>query len=169
MNRSTPGFPVPHYLLEFAQVHVHWIVMLSNRLIFCHPLLHFRAARRKKCKMPRDTWISDWLLVKVCLSSAWDMLILKKKFTIYLKLKSQQHPIFVFAKSGNPISFPSYQQQRPPQVFPRTEFKCFCLNWTGNTTFLQYSVISPFSAWDSFLPILYSQVLRTTEGLIKLL
>ena len=22
---STPGFPVPHHLLEFAQVHVHWI------------------------------------------------------------------------------------------------------------------------------------------------
>ena len=21
---STPGFPVPHYLLEFAQAHVHW-------------------------------------------------------------------------------------------------------------------------------------------------
>ena len=134
-------------------------VMLSNHLIFYHPLLHFRAARRKKCKMPRDMSISDWLLVKVCLNSAWDMLILKKKkkFPIYLKLKSHQHPIFVFAKSGNPISFPSYQQQadhqrlgyslqRPPQVFPRTEFKCFCLNWTGNTTFLQYSVISPFSA-----------------------
>ena len=24
-GRSTPGFPVPHHLLEFAQVHVHWI------------------------------------------------------------------------------------------------------------------------------------------------
>ena len=22
---STPGFPVPHHLLEFAQVHVHWV------------------------------------------------------------------------------------------------------------------------------------------------
>ena len=25
MNCSTPGFPVLHYLLEFAQTHVHWI------------------------------------------------------------------------------------------------------------------------------------------------
>ena len=25
MDCSTPSFPVPHYLLEFAQVHVHWI------------------------------------------------------------------------------------------------------------------------------------------------
>ena len=38
---STPGFPVLHYLLEFAQIHVHWVVMLSNHLILCHPLLHF--------------------------------------------------------------------------------------------------------------------------------
>ena len=25
MNCSTPGFPVLHYLLEFAQTHIHWI------------------------------------------------------------------------------------------------------------------------------------------------
>ena len=25
MDCSTPGFPVPHYLLEFAQIHVHWV------------------------------------------------------------------------------------------------------------------------------------------------
>ena len=25
MNSSTPGFPVLHYLLEFAQTHVHWV------------------------------------------------------------------------------------------------------------------------------------------------
>ena len=25
MDSSTPGFPVLHYLLEFAQVHVHWV------------------------------------------------------------------------------------------------------------------------------------------------
>ena len=24
-NCSTPGFPVPHHLLEFAQTHVHWV------------------------------------------------------------------------------------------------------------------------------------------------
>ena len=26
MNCSTPGFPVFHYLLEFAQTHVHWVI-----------------------------------------------------------------------------------------------------------------------------------------------
>ena len=39
MDCSTPGFPVPHHLLEFAQVSVHWIVMPSNHRIFCHSLL----------------------------------------------------------------------------------------------------------------------------------
>ena len=34
----TPGFPVPHHLPEFAQVHVYSIVMPSNHLILCHPL-----------------------------------------------------------------------------------------------------------------------------------
>ena len=36
MACSTPGFPIPHYLLEFAQVHVHWI---SDAIQSSHPLL----------------------------------------------------------------------------------------------------------------------------------
>ena len=39
MDCSTPGFPVLHYFPEFAQIHVHWIVVIFNHLIFCHPLL----------------------------------------------------------------------------------------------------------------------------------
>ena len=35
----TPGIPVHHQLLEFIQTHVHWVVMPSNHLILCHPLL----------------------------------------------------------------------------------------------------------------------------------
>ena len=38
MDCSTPGSTVLHYLLEFAQIHVHW-VMLSNHFILCLPLL----------------------------------------------------------------------------------------------------------------------------------
>ena len=33
---SMPGFPVPHYLLEFAQVHMHWI---GDAIQPSHPLL----------------------------------------------------------------------------------------------------------------------------------
>ena len=38
MNRSTPGLPVYHQLLEFTQTHVHRVVMPSSHLILCHPL-----------------------------------------------------------------------------------------------------------------------------------
>ena len=39
MDCSTPGLPVHHQLPELTQTHVHWIVMPSNHLILCHPLL----------------------------------------------------------------------------------------------------------------------------------
>ena len=35
INCSTPGFPVLHYLPEFAQTHVHWV---SNIIQPSHPL-----------------------------------------------------------------------------------------------------------------------------------
>ena len=36
---SMPGFPVLQYFPEFAQTHVHWLVMPSNHLILCCSLL----------------------------------------------------------------------------------------------------------------------------------
>ena len=38
MNCGTPGFPVPHHLLEFAQVHVHGI---GGAVHSAHPLMLF--------------------------------------------------------------------------------------------------------------------------------
>ena len=38
-NRSMLGLPVHQQLPEFTQTHVCWIVMPSNHLILCHPLL----------------------------------------------------------------------------------------------------------------------------------
>ena len=35
MNCSIPGFPLLHYLLEFAHTHVHWV---SNAIHLSHPL-----------------------------------------------------------------------------------------------------------------------------------
>ena len=35
MDCSTPGFPVHHHLLEFAQIHAHWI---SDAILQSHPL-----------------------------------------------------------------------------------------------------------------------------------
>ena len=42
MNRSTPGLPVHHQLLEFAQTHIHRVsndIHEDSHLIFCRPLL----------------------------------------------------------------------------------------------------------------------------------
>ena len=39
LEDSTPGFPVLHYLLKFAQTHVHWLTMPFNHLILCIPFL----------------------------------------------------------------------------------------------------------------------------------
>ena len=36
MDYSTPGFPVPHYLSEFAQTHIHWV---GDAIQPSHPLL----------------------------------------------------------------------------------------------------------------------------------
>ena len=41
MNCSMPGFPVLHYLLEFAQIHVHWVsdaIQASDPLLLPSPL-----------------------------------------------------------------------------------------------------------------------------------
>ena len=39
MDCSMPGFPVLRSLPEFAQIHIHWVGILSNHFILCHPLL----------------------------------------------------------------------------------------------------------------------------------
>ena len=39
MDCSMPGLPVQHQLPDFTQTHVHVLVMPSNHLIHCHPLL----------------------------------------------------------------------------------------------------------------------------------
>ena len=38
MNRSTPGYPVHHQLLEFTQTHVHRVGDAIHHLIVCRPL-----------------------------------------------------------------------------------------------------------------------------------
>ena len=39
MDCSMPGSSVFYYVPEFAQIHVHWLVVLSTHLILCHPFL----------------------------------------------------------------------------------------------------------------------------------
>ena len=44
MDCSTPGFPVLHYLPEFAQVHVHWV---GDAIQPSHPLLRYMLVLEK--------------------------------------------------------------------------------------------------------------------------
>ena len=79
MDCSTPGFPVLHYLLEFAQAHVHWVgdaiqpphslssllplVFPSIRIFFSELALHIR-------------WLKYWSFsYSVSLSSEYSRLI----------------------------------------------------------------------------------------------
>ena len=39
MHCSTPGFPALHYLLEFAQIHVHWVGDANHLILYCPFLL----------------------------------------------------------------------------------------------------------------------------------
>ena len=41
MDCSMPGFPVLYHLLEFVQMHVHWVGDATNHLIHCCPLSSF--------------------------------------------------------------------------------------------------------------------------------
>ena len=38
MDCSTPGFPIPHHLLELAQMHVHWV---TEAIQPSHPVIPF--------------------------------------------------------------------------------------------------------------------------------
>ena len=65
MDCSTPGFPVLHYLLGFAQTHVHWVWFL-NFLFFNSAILegrscsdqneHDQKKKKRKRKRPGQWW-----------------------------------------------------------------------------------------------------------------
>ena len=65
MNRSTPGLPVHHQLLEFTQTHVHWV---SDAIQPSHPLLPpfpppFNPSQHQglfKWKVLRIRWPKYW-------------------------------------------------------------------------------------------------------------
>ena len=51
MDSSTPGFPVPHHLPEFAQVHVHSWLMLSNHLLLSSVFPSIRVFSNESAKV----------------------------------------------------------------------------------------------------------------------
>ena len=60
MDCSTPGFPVLHYLLEFAQTHVHW---LDDAIQPSHPLSPpFPPALNFCWNQGLYQWVGSWLV-----------------------------------------------------------------------------------------------------------
>ena len=54
MDCSTPGLPVPHYIPEFVQVHVHCIGDASqSSILWHHPHLHCESWNVKKAEYQR--------------------------------------------------------------------------------------------------------------------
>ena len=60
---STPGFPVLHSLPDFAQIHLHQIVlvMLSNHLILCCTFLFFPKSFPASGSFPMSWVFSQWV------------------------------------------------------------------------------------------------------------
>ena len=75
MDCSTPGFPVLHYLLEFAQTHIIESVMPSNHLILGHYLFVLSSV------FPNESalcirWPKYWSFsISICPSSEYSGLI----------------------------------------------------------------------------------------------
>ena len=78
MNRSTPGLPVHHQFLESNQTHVHVLLMPSNHLILCCPLLLLSSI------FPRIRVFSNESALRIRWSKYWNF-----SFNISL---SNEHP-----------------------------------------------------------------------------
>ena len=71
VNCSTPGFPV-HYLLEFAQTHVHWVsdaIQPSRPLLppspfalkICVHVTRWLSGKESTCQLCQETQIWSWI------------------------------------------------------------------------------------------------------------
>ena len=58
MNRSTPGLPVHHQLLEFTQTHIHWV---GDAILPSHPLSSpSPPAPNPSQHQSLFQWVSSW-------------------------------------------------------------------------------------------------------------
>ena len=94
MNCNTPSSPVLHYLLEFAQVHVHWV---NDAIQPVHPLL---PAYPPAFKFSQYQVFSNELALCIKWPKHWN-------FSFSLSLSSENSGLISFRieKSNNKFSF----------------------------------------------------------------
>ena len=82
MYYSTPGFPVLHYLLEFAQTHGHWI---SDAIQLSHPLsLHSPYA----LNLSQHWGLFQWVSFSIQVAKVLELELQDQSFHEYLGLIS---------------------------------------------------------------------------------
>ena len=82
MHYSTPGFPVLHYLLEFAQTHGHWI---SDAIQLSHPLSpHSPHA----LNLSQHWGLFQWVSFSIQVAKVLDLELQHQSFHEYLGLIS---------------------------------------------------------------------------------
>ena len=104
MDCSTPGFPVLHYLPEFAQHMSIELVMPSNHLVLCGPLLLLQS-------FPA----SGSFQMSQLFTSGCQSIVCRYIFFICLSIRSDQISRSVISDSLRP---PESQHARPPCPSP---------------------------------------------------
>ena len=106
MNCSTPGFLVLHYLLEFAQVHVHWV---GDAILPSHPLLSLSAFAFNLFQ--QNIHMNSGLLSKLL---CWFLCLLFEFTQLYfLMLYYLVHPLLFFGCSGSLLLHEAFLFFRP--------------------------------------------------------
>ena len=81
MDCSTPGLPVHHQLLEFTQIHVHWVSDAIQPSLLCHPLLLLPSIFPSIWSFANESavcirWPKYWSFIfNICPSNVYSVLI----------------------------------------------------------------------------------------------
>ena len=117
MDCSTPGFPVLHYLLEFAQTHITESVMPSNHLILGHCLFVLSSVFPSESALC-IRWPKYWSFsLSICPSSEYSGLI-------------------SFRMVGSPCSPRDSQESSPAPQFERINSLVLSLLCGSSLTFV---------------------------------
>ena len=102
---STPGLPVLHYLLEFAQTHVHWV---DNAIqVYWHKYMSLSICNHHHCPSPGFSWSQTESLYPLNNNSPFPQpqpVLISNLLSVFVNLPiphiSGNYTIFVFFVAG---------------------------------------------------------------------